>query len=290
MPASASAQVGDLGRGAVIGVQIEVDRCDHDRRGGDLQDAFHVAHHAFERVWRAWCHGLDIRDGALAGAARTDDVFPVVHDAPQPPIGIAEHKVMVFGNADMLHHRPGFSDARPAHGQVAADCRIEGLVDHSRGDAIAVAGRDEDDVDLGAARDRVDGIARSADRLVIDVRRHDQDAIRLRRSRDSWVWLHPSLRRRHSGPCKSKNGQQAHQHHDRLRPYTTTCFVLFQEIPRAPVALSRSVWAEPRGEVVGRSGVARRRVSSRPIVPVRDSSPRSTAPTHPPPRGYAGSE
>ncbi len=47
--------------------------------------------------------------------------------------------------------------------------------------------------------------------------------------------------------------------------------------------------AEPRGRVSGWSGVARRRVSSVLIVPVRDPSPRFTAPANHHPRGSAGS-
>ena len=84
---------------------------------------------------------------------------------------------MIGRDPQQLHGLLRFGDARPADGQVVRRRRTERLVHQPRGEAVAVAGGQKDDVDLRPVGHGIDGVTAGADGLVIDVRRDDEDAI-----------------------------------------------------------------------------------------------------------------
>ena len=97
---------------------------------------------------------------------------------------------MVLGNAENLHRRLRFSDARAADVEVIRRGRFESLVHQARGEAIAISGREEDDVNLCATCDCVGRVTAGGDHFIIDVWRDDEDAVVPRRGLDTRVFLH----------------------------------------------------------------------------------------------------
>jgi hypothetical protein len=77
----------------------------------------------------------------------------------------------VITDAEECHGAARFGDAR------LADLEIRLVHHHAGGETVAVAGGEEDDVDVGAVVDGVEGVAAGADHLVIDVRSDDQHPV-----------------------------------------------------------------------------------------------------------------
>ena len=84
---------------------------------------------------------------------------------------------MIARDAEEVHGRARLADARVADAEVVGRGRTERFVHQARGEAVAIAGGQEDDVDVRAVRQRIDGIAAGADRLIVDMRRDDEDAV-----------------------------------------------------------------------------------------------------------------